>query len=133
MPAPAFAAGTPGNGDDAYRNADVVPGFAPPPGEQPRRAAVAMLIVDQGNRRYDLRPGSNVIGRGREANLQLLDQGISRRHVDISYDGTVATAYDMGSTNGTTVNGHEITSEQLRHGDVIRVGHTRIVFHQERV
>jgi pSer/pThr/pTyr-binding forkhead associated (FHA) protein len=126
MPAAAYA-------PDPHEPEGPVPGFGGPPQDQPRRSAVAMLIVDQSNRRYDLRPGSNVIGRGSESNLQLLDQGISRRHLDISYDGAVATAYDMGSTNGTTVNGHEITSQQLRHGDVIRVGHTRIVFHQERV
>ena len=112
------------------------PGYqqpGPPPFEQPRKpAAAAMLIVDQTNRRYDLRTGSNVIGRGTESDLQLLDQGISRRHLDIQFDGNFATAYDLGSTNGTTVNGHEISSQLLRHGDVIRVGHTRIVFHQER-
>jgi len=109
------------------------PQYAPPPSFQqpPPRQAAAMLIVDQTNRRFDLRSGSNVIGRGTESDLQLLDQGISRRHVDIQFDGNFATAYDLGSTNGTTVNGHEISSQILRHGDVIRVGHTRIVFHQE--
>ncbi|MDT4926331.1 MAG: hypothetical protein QOG01_4044 [Pseudonocardiales bacterium] len=110
------------------------PGSSPggPPPQPPRRPAAAMLIVDQTNRRFDLRDGSNVIGRGTDSDLQLLDQGISRRHVDVQYDGHYATAYDLGSTNGTTVNGHEISSQLLRHGDVIRVGHTRIVFHQER-
>ena len=103
----------------------------PPPHEQLRRPASAMLIVDQTNRRFDLRPGSNIVGRGTDSDLQLLDQGISRRHLDVQYDGNYATAYDLGSTNGTTVNGHEISSQVLRHGDVIRVGHTRIVFHQE--
>ena len=82
------------------------------------RPAAAMLIVDQSNRRFDLRTGSNVIGRGTDSDLQLLDQGISRRHLDIQYDGNFATAYDLGSTNGTTVNGHEISSQLLRHGDV---------------
>jgi hypothetical protein len=103
-----------------------------PPREAQRRAGTAMLIVDQTNRRFDLRTGSNIIGRGTDSDLQLLDQGISRRHLDVQYDGHYATAYDLGSTNGTTVNGHEISSQVLRHGDVIRVGHTRIVFHQDR-
>jgi Protein of unknown function (DUF3662)/Inner membrane component of T3SS, cytoplasmic domain len=104
----------------------------PPPQQQQRRPAAAMLIVDQTNRRFDLRVGSNIIGRGTDSDLQLLDQGISRRHLDVQFDGNVATAYDLGSTNGSTVNGHDISSQVLRHGDVIRVGHTRIVFHQER-
>ncbi len=105
------------------------PGYAAPPVE---RAVSASLIVDQSNRRFDLQRGSNVIGRGTDADLQLLDQGISRRHVDVQFDGSTATAHDLGSTNGTTVNGHEISSQLLRHGDVVRVGHTRVVFHQDR-
>jgi FHA domain-containing protein len=136
-PAPAAAYGAPDAPGEQFGAAapGVVPGLGgPPPVQQPqRRTAVAMLVVDQSNRRYDLHPGSNVIGRGSESHLQLLDQGISRRHLDVQYDGNVATAYDMGSTNGTTINGHEVTSQPLRHGDVIRVGHTRIVFHQENV
>jgi hypothetical protein len=109
--------------------------YQPPAQQQEpqRRPAAAMLIVDQTNRRFDLRTGSNVIGRGSDSDFQLLDQGISRRHLDVQFDGHYATAYDLGSTNGTTVNGHEISSQVLRHGDVLRVGHTRIVFHQERV
>ena len=111
------------------------PGYqsAPPPDQRQQRPSAAMLIVDQTNRRFDLRTGSNIIGRGTDSDLQLLDQGISRRHLDVQFDGNTATAYDLGSTNGSTVNGHEISSQVLRHGDVIRVGHTRIVFHQERV
>jgi pSer/pThr/pTyr-binding forkhead associated (FHA) protein len=90
-----------------------------------------MLVVDQTSERYELRPGSNVIGRGSESDLQLRDQGVSRRHVDIQFDGSRATVYDLGSTNGTSINGHEVGSHVLRHGDVLRIGHTRIVFHQE--
>jgi hypothetical protein len=129
VPAPSFP--PPRQPEYAYGGQQPGPS-APPPYEQPRRpAATAMLIVDQTNRRYDLRVGSNIIGRGTDSDLQLLDQGVSRRHLDVQFDGNFATAYDLGSTNGSTVNGHEISSQLLRHGDVIRVGHTRIVFHQE--
>ena len=130
MPAPSFA--PPRQPEYAYGGQQPSPGPAAPPSyEQQRRPAAAMLIVDQTNRRHDLRIGSNIIGRGTDSDLQLLDQGVSRRHLDIQFDGNFATAYDLGSTNGSTVNGHEISSQLLRHGDVIRVGHTRIVFHQE--
>lgn len=116
--------------------------FAPPPAPQytqpppqyappVQRRGTAALVVDQTNQRFDLRVGSNVVGRGTDADLQLLDQGISRRHLDIQFDGHFATAYDLGSTNGTSVNGHEVGSQLLRHGDVIRIGHTRLVFHQQ--
>ncbi len=108
----------------------------PPQGQPPRpsppRRPGATLVVDQTNERFELRPGSNVIGRGSDADLQLMDQGVSRRHVDIQYDGSRATIYDLGSTNGTNVNGHEVGSHVLRHGDVLRIGHSRIVYHQEQ-
>jgi len=105
------------------------PPQGPPPG-QPRRPG-ASVTVDQTHQRFELRHGSNVIGRGTDADLQLLDQGISRRHLDIQFDGNFATVYDLGSTNGTAVNGHEVGSQVLRHGDVIRIGHTRLVFQQD--
>jgi hypothetical protein len=109
------------------------PQYQPPTGNQPvphGPPAAATLVVDGTNQRYDLHHGSNVLGRGSDSDLQLMDQGVSRRHLDIQFDGNTATAYDLGSTNGTTVNGHEVGSQILRHGDVIRVGHTRVVFHQ---
>ncbi|MEO6886491.1 MAG: DUF3662 and FHA domain-containing protein [Jatrophihabitantaceae bacterium] len=130
----------------------VVPGYPPavepPPLPRPVRApapnhsqpeppslpydGTAALLVDQTDERFTLRVGSNVVGRGTDADLQLLDQGVSRRHIDVQFDGHTATAYDLGSTNGSTVNGHEVGSQVLRHGDVIRIGHTRIVFHGQQ-
>ncbi len=100
---------------------------AGPPGPQHR----AMLVVDGTGRQFDLRTGANVIGRGSESDLQLLDQGVSRKHINIDFDGSFATIYDLGSTNGTSVNGHHVASQLLRHGDVIRVGHTKLVFQQD--
>jgi Protein of unknown function (DUF3662)/FHA domain len=108
------------------------PQYAPPPAPPPSRSR-AVLVVDGTNRRFELRIGSNMIGRGTEADLQLLDQGVSRRHVDVQFDGNFATVYDLGSTNGTGVNGHDVGSQLLRHGDVVRIGHTRLVFQQEQV
>ena len=60
-----------------------------------------------------------------------MDQGVSRRHADVHVADGQATVYDLGSTNGTSVNGHGVQSQQLQHGDVIRVGHTRLVFHED--
>jgi pSer/pThr/pTyr-binding forkhead associated (FHA) protein len=98
-----------------------------------RRRGAASVVVDETGQRHELRMGSNIVGRGADADVQLLDQGVSRRHLDIQFDGHTATAYDLGSTNGTTINGHEVGSQVLRHGDVVRVGHTRLVFHEDQV
>jgi hypothetical protein len=99
---------------------------------QQHRRVGAAVDVDGTNRRLDLRVGSNLIGRGSEADLQLLDQGISRRHIDIQFDGNFATVYDLGSTNGTSVNGRWVGSQLLRHGDVIKVGNTKLVYRQSQ-
>jgi pSer/pThr/pTyr-binding forkhead associated (FHA) protein len=90
-----------------------------------------VVIVDGTGRQFELRHGGNIVGRGSESDLQLLDQGVSRKHVNIDFDGSFATVYDLGSTNGTSVNGHHVASQLLRHGDVIRVGHTKLVFQQD--
>jgi hypothetical protein len=90
-----------------------------------------VLLVDGSDHRHVLQDGLTLIGRGQEAQFRLADQGVSRRHLEIHTDGNGAVAHDLGSTNGTTINGHPITSHRLQHGDVIRIGHTRLVFQQE--
>jgi hypothetical protein len=88
------------------------------------------LIVDGTDRRVALEPGINVVGRGQDADLRLADTGVSRRHIEIRFDGQSAVLHDLGSTNGTIVNGHRVQSWQLADGDVIRVGHSVLVYRQ---
>jgi FHA domain-containing protein len=107
-------------------------GYPLPPSGPTQAGVRGVLLVDGTTRRFELRNGSNLVGRGTDADLQLLDQGVSRRHLDVQFDGSFATVYDLGSTNGTSVNGHEVKSQLLRHGDVVRLGHTRLVFQQEQ-
>ncbi|MEP6852533.1 MAG: FhaA domain-containing protein [bacterium] len=126
-PSPGYPGGGYGQQQSPPQYAQPAPPAAPPSPPKVRAA----LAVDGSDRQLTLRPGSNVIGRGQDCDLQLLDQGVSRRHVDVQFDGQYAVAYDLGSTNGTTVNGHDVASQQLQHGDVIRVGHTRLVFQQD--
>ncbi len=86
------------------------------------------LHLDDGSgRTYQLKQGPNVIGRGQEAQFRLADTGVSRRHLEISWDGRVAMLTDLGSTNGTTVNGSPVQNWQLADGDVVRAGHSSIV------
>ncbi|MDQ1749448.1 MAG: hypothetical protein QOE71_504 [Pseudonocardiales bacterium] len=104
----------------------------PPYVEAPRRPAFrAQLVVDGTAQVHQLNSGSNIVGRGQDTDLQLLDQGVSRRHIDVHVADGRAVVYDLGSTNGTSVNGHSVQSQQLQHGDVIRVGHSRLVFQQD--
>jgi pSer/pThr/pTyr-binding forkhead associated (FHA) protein len=68
-----------------------------------------------------------VIGRGQDAQFRLPDTGVSRRHLEIRWDGAVALLSDLNSTNGTTVNNAPVQEWQLADGDVIRLGHSEII------
>ncbi len=69
-----------------------------------------------------------VIGRGSEADITVDDSGISRRHLEIVWDGRRAEARDLGSTNGSTLNGARLTHAALPNDSVLQIGRTRIVF-----
>ncbi len=87
---------------------------------------VVLYLEDGSNRTYTLRDGSNIVGRGQDANFRLPDTGVSRAHAEIRWDGNSATLSDLNSTNGTTVNDVPVTSWELANGDRIRVGHSDI-------
>ncbi len=62
------------------------------------------------------------IGRGSECNIVLPERQVSREHVRISYDGQLYTLHDLGSKNGTFLNGQRLSgSAVLRDGDQIQV------------
>lgn len=103
---------------------------AQPPAPGGPAASQHWLLVDGTDRRIALGLGANVVGRGQDADLRLADTGVSRRHVEIRFDGQTATLHDLGSTNGTIVNGHRVQSWQLSDGDVIRIGHSVVVYRQ---
>jgi hypothetical protein len=92
-------------------------------------SAVTLQLDDGSGRTYQLREGPNVIGRGQDAQFRLPDTGVSRRHLEIRWDGQVALLSDLNSTNGTTVNNAPVQEWQLADGDVIRLGHSEIVVH----
>lgn len=72
--------------------------------------------------------GTSRIGRSDEVEIVLLDPGVSRVHAVIEIKGGKAVVRDLGSTNGTFVNGRRVERETLRDGDELRVGNTRLRF-----
>ena len=67
-----------------------------------------------------------VIGRGRKADLALAEATISRAHAAIGFDGRGFFVEDLGSTNGTRVNGARIGKQALKCDDEIQMGMLRI-------
>ncbi|MFZ1362473.1 MAG: DUF3662 and FHA domain-containing protein [Candidatus Nanopelagicales bacterium] len=80
---------------------------------------------------YPLASGTTRIGRGADADIRIDDSGVSRHHVDIVV-GRGVTIRDLGSTNGTYVDGKRITELALRDGATIKVGSTTLTFRSGR-
>ena len=68
-----------------------------------------------------------IMGR-RGADINLNDRLVSRRHLMIEASGGRYLVKDLGSTNGTFLNGSPVSMEFLKHGDHIQVGSTLIRF-----
>lgn len=85
-------------------------------------------VLDIAGKRYPLKRGRTVIGRGSEADITVSDSGISRKHVEIRWDGERAEVHDLGSTNGSLLNGAPVSKAPLPTDSEISIGRTRIVF-----
>jgi len=69
-----------------------------------------------------------VLGRGTDADLRINDPGVSRRHAELRLEGPGdLVVEDLGSTNGTLVDGQRVDRSQLHDGATVRVGHTDLV------
>ena len=85
------------------------------------------LLTDDG-RNYPLALGATIIGRGEQAGVRLADVGASRQHARLDYDGRQVVLTDLGSANGSMVNGRRISALALNPGDQILIGTTRLTF-----
>jgi len=85
-------------------------------------------VVDIAGTRHPLRKGRTVIGRGSDADITIADAGTSRKHVEILWDGERAVVRDLGSTNGTSLDGQKISQAPLPPDSTVQIGRTDIVF-----
>lgn len=85
-------------------------------------------VVEIDGRQHPLTGSRTVIGRGTDADITIPDAGTSRRHVEILWDGRRAMVRDLGSTNGTQLNGQKVSEAALEPDSVVTIGRTRITF-----
>ena len=85
-------------------------------------------VIDVAGTRHPLRTGRTVIGRGSDADITVADSGTSRKHVEILWDGERAMVRDLGSTNGTKLDGQRIEQAPLPPESTVTIGRTEIVF-----
>ncbi len=85
-------------------------------------------VLDIAGKRYPITKSRTVIGRGSDADITIDDTGTSRQHIEILWDGKRGQVNDLGSTNGSKLNGEPITKAPLPPDSVIEIGRTRIAF-----
>jgi hypothetical protein len=108
---------------------------APPRPQRPVSGRGPRPWLDLNGRAHALTSAVTVLGRDASADLVVDDPGVSRRHAEIriTHDGPhqQVLVRDMGSTNGTYLNGDQVGTEQLTDGDRLTVGSTALIFHAE--
>lgn len=88
----------------------------------------AVLSLPNGQR-IELHEGHYILGRHLENDIVLNDTNVSRKHAEFVCAAGEVVVRDLGSTNGTKVNGVLITGEQLlQHGDVVNFGTAQVRF-----
>jgi Protein of unknown function (DUF3662)/FHA domain len=126
---------------------ELVPEVPPPgatmvykPRTQPTEAAsalelgvereVAVLQWNGGRRVLDKQ--RSVLGRSRDADIMIDDPNVSRRHAEIVQEGSGYWLHDLGSTNGTEVDGRRVQRLRLADGSRFTLGETTVTFSTER-
>jgi DNA-binding winged helix-turn-helix (wHTH) protein len=107
--------------------------FNAPIVREPTRTGVSRWLI-AGRRRIALIDGENVIGRDPDANIWLDYATVSRRHARLVVSDTATVLEDLGSKNGTTVDGAPLTATiTLRSGDRFMCGQILLVYHESNV
>ena len=104
---------------------------SPPQAPPPRPAGPIQVLLEMNGRTRPVNPPGVVLGRGTDADIQVNDPGVSRRHAEIRLmpegpDGVRVVVVDLGSTNGTLVNGRRTSESELTDGSTIKIGTTEL-------
>ena len=87
------------------------------------RSVAVTFTAGSGSRRFELREDQQIsIGRSRRADLHVNSPRLSRIHCGVSFRDKGVVLEDLGSSNGTFVNGQRAKTVVLRPGDIIQLG-----------
>lgn len=116
-----------------------IPEMPPPPpaGPTPEPAgstvvlAMPRLIAMDGEEQvheFVLKPGQTSIGRSPKNNIQVPEDGVSRQHAQVVFGNDGYHLKDLGSQNGSNVNGQRVTDHVLVDGDIVQIGTQKFLF-----
>ncbi len=83
---------------------------------------VIVLVTNKKQREFPIAKPKTIIGRRQDCELRVPTRDVSRQHCEISLNGKAVTVRDLGSANGTYVNGKRVAEATLKAGDVLKVG-----------
>jgi hypothetical protein len=129
----------PSHGDAAAGPPPITPGDATPragamtqtavfqvPRSASPRIAIEVRSADQGRWRYAFDGGTLRVGRASDNQIVLLDDRVSRHHGQLATRQGALVYTDLGSSNGSFVNGTAVTEIALGIGDVVQLGNSRL-------
>jgi pSer/pThr/pTyr-binding forkhead associated (FHA) protein len=122
---------------DAEPNATMVykPSAAPQATEAASPVALGIqpevAVLTWNGERHEISKRRVVIGRSKDADLQVTDPNVSRRHAELRQEGATYWLIDLDSTNGVEVRGKRVKRLKLEDGTRFTVGSTEIAFSRE--
>ena len=107
----------------------------PPAALEPAGSTVVLamprLIAMDGEEQvheFVLKPGQTSIGRSPKNNIQVPEDGVSRQHAQVIFGNDGYHLKDLGSQNGSNVNGQRVTDHVLVDGDIVQIGTQKFLF-----
>ena len=91
-----------------------------------------VAVLSWSGERHLLEQQRSVLGRSRDADVRIEDPNVSRRHAEIVQEGSTYWLVDLGSTNGTEVDGRRVQRVRLDDGSHFTIGETTVTFSTER-
>lgn len=91
-------------------------------------ADAEVVLLGKAPMTWPLSKPTVILGRSEGCDVALIDHGASRRHAEIRKEGDEWVVLDLGSTNGTEVNGKRVNRHRLEHGDRLTIGESQLEF-----
>lgn len=118
--------------DGRTRKVDALPPAKPTPYLDAHRVTLTVLRGAAAGTEIELDRSRLIIGRGESADIRLNSASVSSEHAALELDSTGFGIRDLASTNGVRVNGGEVISGDLKHGDRILLGDCELQYVVEK-